>query len=57
MISCVMNRETDKQDPDIINRMIVNWSYKPIESTHAHFKEDYLKPIVDLSFDDWMIDF
>ena len=51
-----MNREADKQDPDIINRMIVNWSYKPIESIHSHFKEDYLKPIVDLLLDCWMVD-
>lgn len=34
-------------DPEIISRMTVNWSYKPIESVRDHYKEDYLIPIIE----------
>lgn len=40
-------REKDKVDPEIISRMSIEWSYKPIESIRDHYREDYLYPIID----------
>lgn len=44
------NREQDKLDPEIISRMTIDWSYKPIESISNHYQEDYLIPIIDQLF-------
>lgn len=43
----LMCRETDPTDPEIINRMILQWSYKPIANLAEHYQESYLKPIID----------
>ena len=41
-----MRREEDKSDPDIISRMKVEWSYKPIENLEEHFQDADLLAIV-----------
>ena len=49
----LMYREPDKLDPEIISRMKVDWSYKPIDDLEKHYSEEYLLPILhqyDLSF-------
>ncbi|KAK8794170.1 hypothetical protein JH06_0410 [Blastocystis sp. subtype 4] len=38
--------EPDKLDPEIISRMKVDWSYKPIEELDKHYSEEYLLPII-----------
>lgn len=40
-------REPDPQDPEIINRMTLRWSYKPIPSIAEHFQEPYLRPLIE----------
>lgn len=45
-ITLLMHRESDKLDPEIISRMKVDWSYKPIEDLEKHYSEDYLLPII-----------
>ena len=42
----LMRREEDKSDPDIISRMKVEWSYKPIEKLEEHFQDADLLAIV-----------
>ncbi len=42
----MMRREEDKSDPDIISRMKVEWSYKPIEKLEEHFQDADLLAIV-----------
>lgn len=50
-----MRREPDKLDPEIISRMKVDWSYKPIEELDKHYSEEYLLPIIRQY--DWIISY
>ena len=42
----IIRREEDRTDPDIISRMRIEWSYKPIEKLEDHFKDEDLLAIV-----------
>lgn len=42
----IIRREEDKTDPDIISRMRIEWSYKPIKKLEDYFKDEDLLAIV-----------